>query len=202
MRPSSGSTAGVFHTGAPPSCQISLSCGHVSWPTRPARDRVERPHELAVSRVVRLHAPANAHLAAREAGDDEAVVVERRGRDRVALLPALGLDSTTRLCRCADRARRACRRAGRRTPCRRRSRRRGSSSRSTRTCSSGRGSRGTPRGSRRCRRSRRTRRWRPWRCRSRRDRRSAAPRPSTAAPIPSRSGACATRLSGARRCRD
>ncbi len=57
-----------------------------------ARDRVERPDELAVLRAERFHAAAHAFLAAREARDDEPVVVERRRRDRVALLPAFRLD--------------------------------------------------------------------------------------------------------------
>ena len=56
-----------------------------------ARDRVERPHELAVVGVERLHAAAHADLGAREARDHEAVVVQRRVRDREAVLPALGL---------------------------------------------------------------------------------------------------------------
>src|SRR5690606_10702821 len=56
-----------------------------------ARNRIEGPDELAASRVVRLHAAADAALAAGKAGEHEPIVVERRARDRVALLPALGL---------------------------------------------------------------------------------------------------------------
>src|SRR5690606_42010397 len=56
-----------------------------------AGDRVERPDETAVVRVVGLHAAANAALGAGEAGDHEAVVVELGASDAVALLPALGL---------------------------------------------------------------------------------------------------------------
>ena len=95
-----------------------------------ARDRIERPDELARARVVGLHAAAARAVAAREARDDEAVVVERRGRDAEAVLVRLRLDGPDDLARSRDRARRACRRADRRTPCRRRSRRRGSASRS------------------------------------------------------------------------
>ncbi len=62
----------------------------VAWLTG-TRDRVERPDELAVPRVVRLHASAHAELGAGEARDHEAVVVQRRRRDRESVLPALGL---------------------------------------------------------------------------------------------------------------
>src|SRR5690606_16069751 len=54
-------------------------------------DRVEGPDEAAVVRVERLHAAADAVLGTREAGDHEAVVVERRARDAEAFLPAFGL---------------------------------------------------------------------------------------------------------------
>ena len=57
-----------------------------------ARDRIERPHELAVARVVRLHAAAARAVAAREARDHEPVVVERRGRDAEAVRVRLRLD--------------------------------------------------------------------------------------------------------------
>ncbi len=49
------------------------------------RNRVEGPDELAGLRVERLHAAASAAVAAREARDHEAVVVERGGRDAEAV---------------------------------------------------------------------------------------------------------------------
>src|SRR6185436_11016074 len=52
--------------------------------------RVEGPLQLASLGFVGLEPPARAHLAAVEADDDEAVVVQRRGRDGEAVLPALG----------------------------------------------------------------------------------------------------------------
>ncbi len=61
------------------------------------RYRVERPDQPAVLRVERLHAAARAAVAAREADDHLAVVVDRRGRDREVLLPALGRDVPERL---------------------------------------------------------------------------------------------------------
>src|SRR6185295_1923190 len=63
------------------------------------RDRVERPDELAVARVERFDAAANAALAAGKSRVDEAVVVERRRRDRIAFLPALGLHGPRDLAR-------------------------------------------------------------------------------------------------------
>src|SRR6185503_5018399 len=64
------------------------------------RDRMERPHELAVARVEGLHAAARRAVAAREARDHEAVVVERRRRDAEAVSVSFGLrlpdDSTGR----------------------------------------------------------------------------------------------------------
>src|SRR5688572_29632062 len=64
-----------------------------------ARNRVERPDELAVARAERPDLAAARHLAAREAGDDQAVVVERRARDAEAVLPTLGLDGPNDLAR-------------------------------------------------------------------------------------------------------
>src|SRR6185436_12226470 len=57
-----------------------------------ARDRVERPDDLAVACAERLDLAAARHFAAREAGDDHAVEIERRARDREAASPRLGLD--------------------------------------------------------------------------------------------------------------
>src|SRR5262249_5999223 len=57
-----------------------------------AGDRIEGPDELAGARVERLHAAAAAAVAAREARDHEAVVVERRGRDAEAVRVRLGLN--------------------------------------------------------------------------------------------------------------
>ena len=76
-----------------------------------ARDRVERPEQLAVVGVVRFDAAAHADLGAREARDHHAVVVERRARDRKPFLPALGLDRTRLPCPFVDRAQRGGRRA-------------------------------------------------------------------------------------------
>src|SRR5690606_6909987 len=56
-----------------------------------AGDRVERPFELAGRGVESLDSPADFSLAAGEAREHETVVIERRARNRVALLPALGL---------------------------------------------------------------------------------------------------------------
>src|SRR5207245_5154389 len=50
-------------------------------------DGVEVPEHLAGLGVVGGYAAANAIVGARDAGVDAAVVVERRARDRVALLP-------------------------------------------------------------------------------------------------------------------
>src|SRR5689334_21803767 len=55
-------------------------------------NRVERPLERSVVRVVRLDAAADAVLGAGKAGDDESVVVQRRAGNGVALFPPLGLD--------------------------------------------------------------------------------------------------------------
>ena len=57
-----------------------------------ARNRVERPDQAAVFRVVRLDAPARAVFAAGKADDHHPVVIEGRGGNRVAVLPALRLD--------------------------------------------------------------------------------------------------------------
>ncbi len=63
-----------------------------------ARNRVERPDEAAVLRVVRLEAAARAAIAASKADDDHACLerrgadVQRRGGNREVLLPALRLD--------------------------------------------------------------------------------------------------------------
>ena len=54
--------------------------------------RVERPRELAAVRLERFHSTANAAFAAGERHDHETVVVQRRGRDREALLPAFRLN--------------------------------------------------------------------------------------------------------------
>ncbi len=56
-----------------------------------AGDGVERPQQLAVLRVVRLDAAADAELGAGEAGDHDAVEIERRGGEREAVLRAFGL---------------------------------------------------------------------------------------------------------------
>ena len=141
-------------------------------------NRVERPDELAALGVERFDAAADAVLRAGEARDDEPIEVERRARDREPVLPALGLHRPFDACRFSDRARRACRRADRRTPCRRQARHRGSSSRSRRRRCLRRDSPRTTTGSHRCRRRARTRRRRPSRRRRHRRRRSAALRPS------------------------
>ena len=53
----------------------------------------ECPDQRAVVGIVGLYAAAHAKLGAGKARDDEAVVVQRRARDREALLPLLGLDA-------------------------------------------------------------------------------------------------------------
>src|SRR5207244_11224090 len=53
-----------------------------------AWDRVEAPQLLACLRVERGDAAADLILAARNACVEATVVVQRRGRDRVAVLPA------------------------------------------------------------------------------------------------------------------
>ena len=158
-----------------------------------ARDRVEGPEQLAVLRVVRLHAAAHAALRTREAADQHPVVVERRARDREAFLPALRLDRPDDGARSSRRAPRSCRRAGLGTPCRRRPRRRDSSSCST-PCRPRADSPCSSRALRPSRRRSRTRRSRPSRRTRRRSRRSAAPSWNSAGPRPSRRAARATRL--------
>ncbi len=69
---------------------VVLRPGVVPDLARPG-DRVEHPHLVASLRVVGLDAPADRELAARDASDHHALVVEGRGRDRVALLPAADL---------------------------------------------------------------------------------------------------------------
>src|SRR5690606_23712858 len=55
-----------------------------------ARDRIEVPDPLAGLRVVRADPAADAELAAGEADDDHAVVVERRGGDAIAFARIAG----------------------------------------------------------------------------------------------------------------
>ncbi len=99
-RSSSGSTAGVCHTGAPPNCHAVLSARpRVVTEFSGPRHGVERPHELAVARAERVDLAAARHLAAREARDDHPVVVQRRARDAEAVLPPLGLDGPDDLAR-------------------------------------------------------------------------------------------------------
>src|SRR4029077_20568697 len=62
-----------------------------------AGDRVEGPNQLSGLRVERLDATAHADLGAREARDNEPVVVQRRVRERKTLLPALRLNRPYRL---------------------------------------------------------------------------------------------------------
>ena len=77
----------------------SLSFGHVSWPGLAGTgNRVERPDELPVLRVVRLDAAARAAIAAGEADDHQPVEVERRGRDREVRPASARPESTTRPC--------------------------------------------------------------------------------------------------------
>src|SRR6185503_958310 len=64
-----------------------------------ARDRVERPDELAVVGVVGFHSAARSTVGAREARDYEPVVVNRRRRDREIFLRSLGLDDPGRRAR-------------------------------------------------------------------------------------------------------
>src|ERR1041384_6313306 len=47
-------------------------------------DCVESPQKLAVFGAVRFHTAANAHVRTTEAGDDHALVVERRADDGIA----------------------------------------------------------------------------------------------------------------------
>ena len=56
------------------------------------RNGIERPFELAGLRVECFDAAARAEIAAGEARDDLAVVVERRARDAEAELRVLGLN--------------------------------------------------------------------------------------------------------------
>ena len=55
-------------------------------------DRVERPDQGPVVRVIGLHASADTVFRTREPGNHQAVIIERRACDRQAVLPALGLD--------------------------------------------------------------------------------------------------------------
>ncbi len=64
-----------------------------------SRHGVELPAQRAGFRVIRLDATTGSHFAAVEANDDQPVVIQRRSRDRKAVLPALRSDGPDDLAR-------------------------------------------------------------------------------------------------------
>src|SRR5690606_27409017 len=70
-------------------CVVVLRPGRMADLAR-AGDRIEVPDPFAGLRIVRADPAADAELAAGEADDDHAVVVERRGRDAVAFVRIAG----------------------------------------------------------------------------------------------------------------
>ena len=62
--------------------------------------RIEGPCQRAIIGVVGLDAPPDAAFGAGKAGDHQAVVVERRAGERIAILPPLGLRFPRDLARC------------------------------------------------------------------------------------------------------
>jgi len=94
-----------------------------------SRNRVEGPERFSGPCTECAHSAASCKLPSGEPGDDHALVVQRRARDREAVLPALCLYRPYRLARCADPTQRLRHRAARERSSPRRSRRRGSANR-------------------------------------------------------------------------
>ena len=100
--------AGVCQTGAPPRFQASMSFGQRVVTELAGPGMVWNVHSsLPVLRVECLHAAADAEIAAGNADDDHAVVVQRRGGDAEAVLRIASARLPRAPCRCAGRARSA-----------------------------------------------------------------------------------------------
>ena len=92
-QPELGVRGGRLPHGAPPvHPDITIRWPGVVTELPGAGHRIEGPHELTITGPVRLDATPLSVLRPSEAGDHQAVVVERGARDHVAVLPPLALD--------------------------------------------------------------------------------------------------------------